>query len=91
MSDSKKTIRKRKQNESEYNKDLLIVSEDILIEYIRRLIAALKKIGKKDLNQTWRRVLLNFINSSMWRNQIDVNQPYVIFMILGYLSFWKND
>jgi len=54
--------------------DLIITIDDILMEYIRRLVESVKVIPTIHFKQVWRRALLNFVNSSMWHEPIDQNQ-----------------
>lgn len=63
------------QNDNAKNA-LLITADDILMEYVKRLSECVKNISSGNFKQMWRRSILNFINSSMWKKPLDLNQPY---------------
>ena len=58
-----------------------INSDDILIEYIRRILVSVKAISAAVFKQTWKQTLINFINGSMWSDQLDANQPYILWLL----------
>lgn len=56
--------------------EVVISTDDIVLEYVRRLIESVKGISIGNFKQVWRKGILNFINSSMWHEHIDLSQPY---------------
>ena len=54
--------------------NLLITIDDIIMEYVKRLIDSIKCIQPELIKPIWRRSILNFINSPMWRKALDLNQ-----------------
>ena len=53
---------------------LMIDNSDILIEYMERLATCIKNILPVDFKQEWRRSIINFINNSMWKKPLPLNQ-----------------
>lgn len=67
---------------------LLITGDDILIEYVKRLSNLVKLVSATNFKQSWRRGILNFINSGMWKKQIDMNQPYI--QVFKFIVDFRN-
>eukprot|EP00826_Nyctotherus_ovalis_P066203 TRINITY_DN9766_c0_g1_i7.p1 TRINITY_DN9766_c0_g1~~TRINITY_DN9766_c0_g1_i7.p1 ORF type:complete len:279 (-),score=64.37 TRINITY_DN9766_c0_g1_i7:50-886(-) len=78
LAESKKTKQAIVNKSSAGGKSEVVISaDDIILEYVRRLIESIKGISIGNFKQVWRKGLLNFINSSMWHEPIDLNQPYL--------------
>ncbi len=51
----------------------MITGDDILIEYVERIMNALKQINETSLKVSWRQNLEKFISHYVWHN-VDKNQ-----------------
>lgn len=52
----------------------LVVDSDVLVEYMERLASYAKSVLPDEFKQEWRRCILNFVNSSMWKKPLAFNQ-----------------
>ncbi len=69
---------KQQQNAAVKPKDILpISSEDILIEYVRRVATCVRCVEAGSFKQTWRHSILGFVASSGWKSPLDMNLPYL--------------
>lgn len=57
---------KDSQKQSVCNEKILLTGDDVLIEYVERLINAIKQINDGLLKTYWKQVLEKFINHYVW-------------------------